>query len=795
MPPDESLRLQALRGYRLLDTPPEPELDDLVMLAAQICGTPLALLTLVDERRQWFKARLGMAVTETPREISFCGHAILGDGTFVVPDAAADERFVGNPLVTGEPHIRFYAGAPVTTADGFRLGTLCVIDRAPRVLLEGQLAALRALSRQAMAQYERRRLVEDARAWNDHGALASSRLAAIVESSDDAIIGKDLQGIVNSWNRGARRIFGFTAAEMEGQSILRLIPANRHAEEIHILELIARGESVRSFETLRKTKDGRTIEVSVTASPIRNAAGAIVGASKVARDVTEQKRTERRIRRLVDSNAQGVMFWNRQGEITSANDAFLRMVGYDRAELEAGSLNWAAMTPPEYLAADERARRELTARGACTAYEKEYLRKDGSRVPILLGAAGFEDAHEEGVCFVVDLTDRKKLEQQFLRAQRMESIGTLAGGIAHDLNNVLAPILMSLELLKDLAKNDESLDLIGILRTSAQRGADLIKQVLSFARGVEGQRVELDVRIVMKDLVKVMRETLPKTIEVRFVPPVSLWQVIGDFTQLHQVFMNLCVNARDAMPEGGVLNVGMRNLVLDETYSAMNLDARAGSYVVVQIADTGTGIPPEVREKIFEPFFTTKGIGKGTGLGLSTVLAIVKSHGGFIHVYSEPARGTKFDVYLPAAVSAQPTVQKEEAETSLPRGNGELILVVDDEAAVRLIVQRTLEQFGYRVLLANHGAEGVAHYARQQQQIAAVLTDIAMPIMDGASLIAALQEMNPAVRIIACSGLGTDRDLFKAEGPQRNRFIPKPYTAAALLEALRDLLHSDLDGR
>jgi PAS domain S-box-containing protein len=508
------------------------------------------------------------------------------------------------------------------------------------------------------------------------------------------------------------------------------------------------------------------------------------------RDVTESRKVERRLRRLIDSNVQGVIFWNNTGRITSANDAFLRTVGYDREDLERGSINWLGMTPPEHEEADRRALLELAARGVASAYEKEYFRKDGSRVPVLVGVATFEDTVNEGVCFVVDLTERKKLELQFLRAQRMESVGTLASGVAHDLNNVLAPILMSLELLKEGTRSEDDLELLATLHTSARRGADLVKQLLAFARGVAGERVQVDPRAVMNDLLAVMRETFPKSIDVRFSPPSTLWPIIGDATQLYQVLLNLCVNARDAMPKGGSLTVKMANVVLDATYAAMNRDARPGAYVRMQVADTGTGIAPEVREKIFEPFFTTKGVGKGTGLGLSTTLGIIKSHGGFVHVYSEPGRGTQFEVYLPAAasVAAEPA-PKAVTASLLPRGNGELILVVDDEAAIRRIVQQLLEKYGYRVLVATQGAEGLAIYTQRQQEIAAVLTDMAMPIMDGAALIIALREMNPGVRIIASSGLSTNQEISKATGTGARAFLPKPYTAEAILGTLHALLH------
>ncbi len=1158
-PANEALRLEVLRKYGVLDTSPEPALDDLTALAAHICGAPISLISLVDERRQWFKSKVGWTADETERDVSFCGHAILGEGLMVVPDTAQDERFVDNPLVIGEPRIRFYVGAPLLTHDGHAIGSLCVLDHVPRHLDAPQLEALRVLGRQVVSQLELRRqarelaesqerlrivtdnarvglvtvnrerryvyanstyaeilglssaeivghsvpevlggiynekvrprldrafagervayelckrgaggvchyavgyeplqvsgvtqfvvvvitditerkqavaeserqraelqfimdavpalvfykdregrflrvnrelarlvgaapeefigktdcemgapegvryreddlqvigtgepirhleeqiqtaegprwLLTDKIPYRDEAGhitgvigfavditerkftkMAALRLAAIVESSDDCIIGKDLSSIITSWNRGAEKIFGYTAEEMVGSSIMRLIPADRHDEEVQIIGKIRRGESVEHFETLRLTKSGRLIDVSVTASPIRDAGGGIIGVSKVARDITERKRaaevlrwrtaffeaqvdsspdavlvvdrqnriilrnerldrlfkvpkeiaeddddfkllrhvtrqardpeqftarvmhlyehpdetgldeielvdgtfldrysapvrdkagvyygriwtfrditerrrTEARFRRLVDSNAQGVMFWNARGEITGANDAFLGIVGYEREDLKAGRIRWAAITPSGSEEFDRRHSEAVAADGFCAPYERELIRKDGVRVPALIGAAAFEDNREEGVCFVLDLTERKKLEAKFLRAQRMESIGTLAGGIAHDLNNVFAPILMSFELLKEMARDEADLSLLATIQGSAQRGADLVAQVLSFARGVQGKRVHVNLLHILRELTNVMRDTFPKSIQVCLGTAPGLWSVSGDPTQIHQIFLNLCVNARDAMPTGGTLGITLENVVLDETYTAMTTDSHPGPYVMVRLQDTGMGIAPEIQDRIFEPFFTTKGVGKGTGLGLATTLGIIRSHGGFINVYSEVGKGTKFKVYLPAEATQAEVEEEATGRTPLPRGNGELILVVDDEAAISRIVQSTLERFGYRVVQASNGVEALAVYREGGDRIAVVLTDMAMPLMDGPALILALMEINPRVRIIGSSGLASNGGVARAMGAGVRHFVPKPYTAGVMLKVLREILEGSSEG-
>jgi len=387
-----------------------------------------------------------------------------------------------------------------------------------------------------------------------------------------------------------------------------------------------------------------------------------------------------------------------------------------------------------------------------------------------------------------DITERKKIEAQFLRAQRMESIGTLAGGIAHDLNNILSPILMAVDMLQLKATDVESRMFLEVLQENAERGANMVKQVLSFARGIEGERVALQPKHLIKDIVKIMKETLPRSIDIKFNVPSDLWLVSADATQVHQVLMNLCVNARDAMPAGGQLSIRAENTLLDENYARMHLEAKPGKFVMVTVADTGTGMPPEIIGRIFEPFFTTKEITKGTGLGLSTALTIVRSHGGFVNVYSEPGKGTQFTVYLPALETAEAEAA-EKKQPELPVGHGELILVVDDEESIRQITKGTLETFGYKVLVASDGTEALALYAENRERVKVVLTDMMMPFMDGPATIRALRKLNPQVKIIAASGLAANEKSAEASSAGVELFLPKPYTAEKLLKALANVLN------
>jgi two-component system cell cycle sensor histidine kinase/response regulator CckA len=329
--------------------------------------------------------------------------------------------------------------------------------------------------------------------------------------------------------------------------------------------------------------------------------------------------------------------------------------------------------------------------------------------------------------------------------------------------------------------------MLSILETSARRGADMVKQVLTFARGVEGERVLMQPRHLLKDVAKIIGDTFPKTIEFKSEIPDMLWPLLGDATQLHQVLVNLAVNARDAMLEGGTLTIAAENYILESDIEHQGAHIMPGFFVLLRISDTGTGIPPDVLDKIFEPFFTTKEPGKGTGLGLSTVLGIVKSHGGFVQVQTEVNQGTTFNIYLPA----QENIEMPAADVQpvdLPTGNGQLLLAVDDEAAVLTMTKETLETFGYRVITANDGAEAVAIFTEHHGQIAGVLTDMLMPHMDGPATIRVLKSIDPAVKIIAASGLMDAERVKDATGCEHIAFLMKPYTAEKLLTTIKRVL-------
>ena len=402
------------------------------------------------------------------------------------------------------------------------------------------------------------------------------------------------------------------------------------------------------------------------------------------------------------------------------------------------------------------------------------------------GAGGSVDRSKSDA----DIAAKKKLDDQILRAQRLESIGMLASGIAHDLNNVLAPIILAAPVLREHATNPDDLRIITSLEKSAERGVDLVRQILAFAQGVGGGHQRLEVRHLLQETANVIGETFPKNIRLEHDIPKNLWPIMADPTQVHQVILNLCVNARDAMHAGGRLTLRAENCILDERAANKIEGARPGAWLVLHVEDTGTGIEPETLTHIWEPFFTTKGADQGTGLGLSTVRGIVESHKGFVVLKTQPGHGTTFRVYLPAAEFESKGASLAVARPSAARGNGELVLIVDDEPQIRDITAAILSRHGYKVLIAGDGTEAVAIFASRMSEISVVVTDLRMPNLDGIALANVVHHLKPAVKILAISGLssgGSENEMHRFPGS----FLFKPFKAEALLEAVHGLLRAE----
>ncbi len=505
------------------------------------------------------------------------------------------------------------------------------------------------------------------------------------------------------------------------------------------------------------------------------------------------RESEERFRELAENISE--VFWitdARKERIIYVSPAFASIWGQPVEQLYDSPGAWLESVHP-----DDRDSVMIGARSrqATGEYDETYriVRPDGAvrwihdRAFPVVNAAG--EVHRI-VGIAEDVTERKEIEAKVLRTQRMESLGTLAEGIAHDLNNVLTPVLLSIGTLREGEGDPVRLQILDSIETGAREGAELVRDVLAFARGVEGRRIEVPIEPLIRSAAKIAGDSFLRRVNVVFRVAADLPLVVGDPAQLQQVLLNLFLNARDAMPEGGTITVSAEVMTLDAHYVALNPEAHEGAHVVISVRDTGVGMSQAVIDRAIEPFFTTGRAGKRSGLGLSTSMAIVKSHGGYLRIESSPNRGATVRIYLPANIVPATDATRSEDAARLPRGSGELILVVDDEPSVREVTKRTLEKFGYQVVVASNGADAVGLYVMRKDEIAAVITDMMMPTMDGPTMVHALRRLNPSVRVIAVSGHGDAELIAKSTSAGVRHFLPKPYTAFSLLALLRELLTS-----
>ena len=637
-------------------------------------------------------------------------------------------------------------------------------------------------------------------------------LGGIIGSALDAMITVDRRQRVRVFNSAAEKMFRRPAAEILDQPIEQLIPPrfrDMHRDLVEKFRAHSRNNSPMNLPGhiygLRSNGEEFPIEASISPLEVNGETLYTV----FMRDITSRLRDEEALREskvalrdqqhLIQSIADATpniiyLYDLRQRRFLYLNRRILDILGYHPEEvlrLAAGKFI-ELVHPDDIIVWQQSLERLLATRpGEKVDVELRVRHQNGHWCWLCISELVF-DQDETGTPISLlgtaqDITEKKRLETQFLRAQRLESLGTLAGGIAHDLNNVLAPVLMAIQLLQMNNPDQNSQRWLSIMHGNVERGADMIRQVLLFARGSQGERMPLLLGPLVKEIVKVLRETFPKSIQIISAVDGEVWQVLGDATQLHQVLINLALNARDAMAFGGKLTIGIENRILDEEGVREHLGARIGRYVVITVADNGEGIVPENLARVFEPFFTTKEQGKGTGLGLSTVQGIIQGHEGFIDLQSEPGEGTVFRIFLPALVDSK-SAESQRSYAIIPSGHGELILVVDDEESILEITKGALESFGYRVLTASDGVEAIATYAVRKDEISAVITDLMMPVMDGPATIRALLKLNPLVKIIACSGVMADANIHEATRAGAKLFLPKPFTTETLLKAVKEIL-------
>jgi two-component system cell cycle sensor histidine kinase/response regulator CckA len=744
------------------------------------------------------------------------------------------------------------------------------------------------------------------------------RLAAIVESSDDAIIGKTLDGIITSWNKGAEKIYGYEETEALGKPISLLVPSDRQDEIPEILEKIRMGEHVEHYETVRRKKDGSEVDVSLTISPIRGAEGATVGASTIARDVTELRQVQMRLekersqlRTLVQTIPDLVWLKDSDGVYLTCNHRFESFFGADESDIvgktdydfvdvdladffrdhdRKAMLADKPSTNEEWITFADDDHRELLETIKTPMYDKNgaligvlgigrnitelrkaeeaekllsaaieqaaeaifiadadgiiqyvnpamadisgFCKEDLLGNPMRLLASDEYDAtlhqqlwssikegniwsgrlaskkkdgnmyYEEGaispvkdasgkttnyVAVMRDITEHLKLSRQLQQAQKMEAIGTLAGGVAHDFNNLLTVVMgYSDLLLNEKNKQDPAYTDLQKIKLAAQKGADLVRRLLTFSRKAEFKPRPVDLNQQIEQLEKMLTRTIPKMVKIELRLADGLSRVNADPTQIDQVLMNLAVNASDAMPDGGRFIIETTNVFLDEEFARTHLGTQPGEYALLIISDTGCGMSRETVERIFEPFYTTKEAGKGTGLGLATVYGIVKQHNGYVTCYSEPGEGTTFRIYLPVA---EMEIDLDAATTyAVPAFGTETILLADDEEFIRDLGEKILKRFGYTVLTTANGKEALDLYRREKGRISLVILDLIMPEMGGKQCLEELLQIDPDVKVIIASG-------YSAIGPTKESlemgtkgFVNKPYDMRQVLEVVRRVL-------
>jgi PAS domain S-box-containing protein len=628
----------------------------------------------------------------------------------------------------------------------------------------------------------------------DYNSEREALFSAVVESSNDAIITKSLDGTITGWNRAAERLFGFTASEAVGHRIEIIVPPDKHSEVRDILRRVARGEAIEHFETLRLHKDGREVEVSLSVSPIRSTAGAIVGASKTARDISESKRAQQALnqeieerRRIFETSQDLILVSDGAGDLVQVSPSSISILGYEPGEM-IGHSAFAFIHPDDL----DRTRAEMqSARHGHQVrnFEARYLHKDGRAVMLTWMGTWSEPVRRH---FFVgrDLTEKHTADALFREAQKMEAVGQLTGGVAHDFNNILTVITGTIGILTEAVADQPQLVAVArMIDEAAERGAELTRHLLAFARKQPLQPREVDVNALIIETAKLLHPTLGEHIEIEPLLAKEAWTALVDPSQLTTAILNLALNARDAMPNGGKLVLETNNIYLDEAYASMHSEVTPGHYLMIAVSDTGTGIPAAVLEKVFDPFFTTKEVGKGTGLGLSMVFGFVKQSGGHIKIYSEEGHGTTVKVYLPRATGLDQTTTELLVSTHVVGGN-EVVLVVEDDALVRRYVVTQVESLGYTTVQAANAAQAL-ELIDDSDTIHLLFTDVIMPgSMNGRQLVDEALKRRPSLKTLFTSGYTENAIVHHGRLDSGVLLLAKPYRKSDLARMIRMALDS-----
>ena len=848
-------RRAALEDYAILYAEREAGFDDLVGLAAEVMGTPIAVVNLLAQDRQWFVAEVGLNVRETPLESSFCMHALSGpDDVMVVPDARLDPRFAFNPLVTGEPHLQAYAGALLRSADGIAIGTLCVLDRRPREFSPQHLKALQALARQVMVQLELRRALRAKRVEEDRSRQAGAFQLALLQLSDrlrdmeDVAEMSFVAGEVMATTLGvARAGYGLIDPVRETIDIARdwnapgvaSIAGTLHFREYGTyIDELKRGElvacqdartdprtaataamleaiSARSFINMPVTEQGGFVALLFVnhSEPHVWSEAEIDFLREIAdrtRTATERRRVEAELRNLAASLERRVQEATRErdqiwqastdmlcvadynGYFTSLNPVWARRLGWTEAEMKARP--FLAFVHEDDRTETAKATAQLAEGGAVMSFENRYRCRDGSYRCLSWNAAPLDGRIYATVRDVTDARalDRRNalLEEQLRQSQKMEAVGQLTGGIAHDFNNLLAGISGSLELLQariTQGRMGEVERYLAAAQGAARRAASLTHRLLAFSRRQTLDPKPININRLVAGMEDLIRRAVEPVVEVEVVGAAGLWNTLVDPNQLENALLNLCINARDAMPSGGRITIETANKWLDAR-AAQERDLPAGQFVSLCVSDTGVGMTAEVKARAFDPFFTTKPLGQGTGLGLSMIYGFVRQSDGQVRIYSELGQGTTMCIYLPRHLGeAGDEVLAAPSAAVQPSDRGKTVLVVDDEPTVRMLVADVLGELGLSTLEAEDGSAAL-RLLHSDLRIDLLVTDVGLPGgMNGRQVADAARTVRPDLKVLFITGYAENAAVGAGHLDPGMQVLTKPFAMDALAAKVREL--------
>jgi len=813
----ERLRLETLDSYQILDTPREAAFDEVAQLAADLCGAPIGAVSLISAGRQFFKAEVGLGMRETPRDISFCQHAILENDFLLVPDATADARFTHNPLVTAGPGVRFYAGALLKTPDGLPIGTLCVLDTQPRDLSELQQRALKVLANQVMSQFEMRRAIRERTEQADryrtlfdtmdegfciiefldgpHGPMSDyvhveANAAYALNAGIPNVVGQKLREMVgdeaDDWARRYGEVLRTGVPirferELEATgrylslSAFRIEPASRKQVAVLFQDITARREAELALIRLNETLEARVTQA--------------IAERRLLADVVEATHAFVTIVDLEGNwlamNSAGAREFERMfGVLPNVGDNLFGLLAGQPEHEAMMRASWApALAGEEFVAIEHIEGPD----GQTHSYELRFnaLRNaEGERIGVFQFAYDITERLRE--------QDRFRATEEALRqAQKMEAVGQLTGGLAHDFNNLLAGISGSFEMIGTRLAQGRARDVEKYLTAgqgATRRASALTHRLLAFSRRQTLSPRSIVVNRLMRELVELIQRTVGPAIEVETVAVAGLWPALVDANQLENAILNLCINARDAMPDGGRITIETANRWIDQqTAKAHGLEP--GQYVTVCVSDTGCGIEKDILDRVFDPFFTTKPLGEGTGLGLSMVYGFARQSHGHVRIYSEVGQGTMVCLYLPRNLGNEADVEAEPTAPEVLRSTAEkTVLIVDDEPTVRMLVVDALEELGYACAEAGTGAEGI-DILRDVGRVDLLITDVGLPGgMNGREVAERAREVVPDLRILFITGYAENAVLNHGHIGHGMEVLTKPFAVNDLVARVDRLL-------